>query len=132
MQTTLLNGTNIKKAHRQGKDGTCEFNCWGTTLFILSQTDKLEWVGSTYMKPFLKNKTMPKVNQGFEKGDILVLWGNAWHSNGVEHKELIHTAVYVGNGKFFHKKGMDESCYDTLEDVLHSYLHDNYEIRQLI
>lgn len=123
----LLNRNNIKQAHDLAKDNWEEtFNCWGATLFALGQIEELEWTDCQYMTEFLDNET-EEINKGEIKiGDILAMYD--WYDGDYR---LIHTAVYIGNGKFWHKCGGSQSYYHSEVDVLNSYNYDDYKILRL-
>lgn len=103
---------NLKHAHSISKSNNFDFNCWGTTLYILGETDYLDWVYSEDMIDFLESKTNNISNEDLQIGDILALYSEDY---------LIHTAVYLGKGLYFHKMGASNSEFTQLENILNTY-----------
>jgi hypothetical protein len=107
---------------------TRKLNCWGATLLILKEKNRLEWVTARRMDKFLKRRTknVNDANKGLKLGDILVIRD--------KDSELVHTAVYVGNDNWFHKRGALNSQYDHSRDIVLRYKRfgaENWEIRRL-
>jgi hypothetical protein len=133
--TTLLNNSNIKLAHKEGKEGNDSFNCWGTTLFILNKVQELRWIYREEITDFIEEHT--KIIESIDElktGDILVMCGDV--SDNYYHNEeyepgVIHTAVYVGKNLWFHKRGANESEFLPLECILDCYGHDEYTINRI-
>lgn len=122
----MNNNNNFNKrrfyyANIKGKGGHYGFNCWGATLFVLGQAKRLEWVTCGTMDRFLENKTKPVAI--WEIGDILVIRDGRW---------LEHTAVYIGGGLYFHKRGPNTSEVTDIKGVRKIYGGDVREHRRLI
>lgn len=112
MQTTsVLNNERLNTANEQGAYPTWGFNCWGATLFVLEGDDSLRWVEDDEMTDWLYDNTDP-IEEPTKDGDILVLWryGSLWH-----------TAVYMGEGQYFHKKGSNEAEITDISGVFGAY-----------
>ena len=124
MNTAILNKRNIKEAHELANYyGECNFNCWGATLYALGKINVLEWIDGEDMLDFSENNTIIQIKIRLRLGDILALY---------DEDGLIHTAIYVGAGKWWHKLGGLESIYSTKEEVLKWYPEGTfYEIRRL-
>lgn len=120
--STTLNTSNLNTAENEGKEGTDQFNCWGGTLYALGQIDELYWVNACDMTDFLEECTV-LVDEDIREGDILTLWS--------EYDGLVHTAVCVRDGVWWHKMGTDKSEYTDMQGVLDSYCWDSCEIRRL-
>lgn len=114
MENTLtLNKHRVYYANRTGQTRTGfwgGFNCWGATLFTLGARRKLEWVECREMENWLMENTRP-IHRPRKQGDILV----------VERYDLEHTAVYIGDGKYFHKRGPNTAEITDLAGVRRIY-----------
>lgn len=123
----VLNISNVNEAHELGKEGNADFNCWGETLFSLGYSDTLCWVNGEYMTKWLNVNTIVIPLENMQRGDILVLWQT-------ENKKILeHTAVYVGKGIFFHKRGSAISEFATMEHIKEIYWEGEYsEIRRYV
>jgi len=129
---TILNETRMNEAKEQGKGGTSQFNCWGCTLFILDISEDLYWVDNEEITKFIDCNTSiiikPKI------GDILVLYvypDVEWLDEEDVDPDILrisHTAVYVGDGKWFHKRGCNQSEFVTEKEIKEVYYE--YEIRE--
>ena len=120
--TTNLNKQRVYYSNRKGRFPTWGFNCWGATMFVLNVTARLRWVYEWNMREFLEEETEAVVDK-IQAGDILVMWSgfNLWH-----------TAVYIGNHKFFHKKGSNCAEITTLDGVKREYPEaDRIEYRRM-
>lgn len=125
---TVLNKTNLKIANKEGKGQNASFNCWGATLFVLNATNCLEWTNDYEMEYFLETKTFPIYEYQLKEGDILVLYGDEYFGEN----QLSHTAVYIGNGEYWHKKGELEAETIRLEEILDIYYdYDRIEYRRI-
>jgi hypothetical protein len=131
--TTLLNNSNIKLAHKEGKEGNDSFNCWGTTLFILNIVKELFWISREEITDFIERHTIiTGVSDKLKQGDILVMYGNTADEDYAEYGQIIiHTAVYIGKNLWFHKRGSNESEFLPLECILDCYGHDEYTINRI-
>ena len=75
-------------------------NCHGATLWFTHQTNELDGVEPGDMIYFIETETTPV--KGLPCiGDIVTFWQDFIPS--LEGRLLQHTAVYIGEGKFFHK-----------------------------
>lgn len=119
MQSTL-NKNRVYHANRKGKHGGSGFNCWGATLFVLGHADTLLWQNCTYMTRWLEDETV-EIEEATKPGDIIAVWSYC----------LEHTAVYIGHGRYFHKRGSNEAEILTLEGVKDIYPGE-YTFRRLI
>lgn len=88
------------------------FNCWGATLYALGAIKSLEWISGTQMEQWLESNTRP-IGKPRQPGDIVVfkMYGR-W---------LEHTAVYLGHGMYFHKRGANNAQITTLAGVRRTY-----------
>ena len=133
--------TNIRNGHKEGKEGTWDFNCWGATLYALGEMADLVWICASDMMDFLNEKTREVTEQEvMQKGDILVLYGydedamfEMDYNEDGDEIVLIHTAIYLGRGIFWHKMGANKSEFATQEEVVQGYEADfEYsEVRRL-
>ncbi len=109
----MMNIVNRQRMYYSKSKGyTRQFNCWGATTYVLEIHNRLNWLDVWTMEQILEDRTEP-VKGKIKIGDILVLRDN-WD-------ELQHTAIYIGGGKYYHKKGSDISEYCSLNDVLSAY-----------
>ena len=123
---TLLSLSNIERANEKAETDSWTFNCWGGTLYALNQTDILEWVDQCTMIDFLDDNTQIVDSDKLEIGDILALWINKYCL------VLEHTAVYIGEGVFWHKVGGKESEFGNQEQIQDKYPNGKYpQIRRL-
>lgn len=94
-------------------------NCWNATLLYHGVADKIEYTSDAEMEDFLHDKTINVSSEPAKIGDVIVLWDD----NG----ELVHTAVYLGDWKVWHKVGMyNERGYEitSVDSALLIYRHD--------
>lgn len=114
MSTIALNKRRVYYANNRGNKESYRsrtgFNCYGAVLFALGAMDKLAWVGEWYMLDWL-NKHTDKIYRPRRKGDII-----SFHECG-----LTHTAVYLGKGKYFHKRGMNTAEITDLRGIRETY-----------
>jgi len=113
-----------KAEYIQNLGHTRKLNCWGATLLLLKEKRRLGWVSEERMEKFLKQKTM-NVNKGFKIGDIAVFRDG--------YDVLQHTATYVGNGEWFHKRGGLDSRKERLLEIAKDYQSEGvtyWEIRR--
>lgn len=121
MQT--LNVSNLNKTVKLSKKYTWDFNCWGATQYILDKNPELEWIDKEAMEEFLDDNTVIIEKEDLKRGDILCLYDSIG---------LSHTAVYIRNGVYFHKKGCNNGEYATLESITDIYYNYEYiEFRRL-
>lgn len=123
----MLNTANVKNSYQLSKNSwNNDFNCWGTTLYILNELPYLSWVDEFDMQEFLDKKTKP-VTDNLQKGDILVLYNTNVTKGNRDH--LAHTAVYVGGGRWFHKRGPQDSRFSTKKEVILDYrIYSNHAV----
>lgn len=95
-----------------------EFNCWGATQYLLGHKEKIGWIEEKKMWSWLDKKTQVVTKSKLAVGDILVISRN----DGT----LIHTAVYVGRNKWFHKRGKWEALRESKKDILNHYAGELY------
>jgi hypothetical protein len=131
---TLINESNLDQAHEEGREGNGNFNCYCTSLFILGQVKELYWVDCPEITEFIHKHTIEVSNA--QRGDMLVMWEeDMCDEYGDEQDEdgciISHTAVYLGNGRWFHKEGGSKSSFGTQQDVLDAYLHAFWEYRRV-
>lgn len=90
-----LNNKLIEKLNGTNRKGP---NCWNATLLALRFSKNVEYTECRYMEHWLANRTVG-ISRLYKRkiGDILVI--------RALDKELLHTAVYVGDGLYWHKAG---------------------------
>ena len=99
----MLNKTNVSKMKRKGMTG--EFNCWGATAHALGAIKKPYWVCGHDMNSFIRKFTKSKSGE-FKEGDIVVIYNtDGGRLKKMAEYDLIHTAVYIGDGMWYHKLG---------------------------
>lgn len=113
---TILNYSNMEKAKAESIGSNGLFNCWGATLYVLNKIETLEWIDGYEMRHFLDNETFSIDESQLQIGDILVL-----NSEYAPEGELLHTAVYIGNNLFYHKRGQCNSAEASLAEILEEY-----------
>ncbi len=75
-----------------------DYNCHGLTLWLLGHESSLKWVETDTFEQFLKIvKKQEAKKPERKKGELLVIAVDD-HSNS-------HSAIYLGDGKYLHKKG---------------------------
>ena len=110
-----LNRRRVYHANSRAKYPTGAFNCWGATLFVLGEIDRLRWVELTEMSSWIRERTKEVEQEEIMIGDVVVLtYDDSLY-------DLEHTATYIGNGKFFHKKGSNYGEITDLDGVYESY-----------
>jgi len=120
---SIINKDNIKEAYALGKNGSNDFNCWGATLFALNKNTDLYWTSQKTMNEFLQKET-EKVFNKIKIGDILALYN--------KREGLLHTAVYIGRNKFFHKRGSNKAEYVTEQEIKNIYHeYESFEFRRI-
>lgn len=108
-----------------GERPTWDFNCWGATAYVLDMTDELYWWNHWQMDSLLEHETEDVANKRRRIGDILVL-------RRVRDGLLMHTAVYIGKGMYFHKMGSNNSSIMTYEQVTREYSYKNIAFRRVL
>lgn len=99
-------------------------NCWGTTLFILGFNPSLKWELYVPTAFALKKCSNLVTSTDYQIGDILVLKNNG---------TTVHTAIYIGQNKWFHKAGSLPPCNNRLKTIVDffSFCSNSYEIRRI-
>ena len=108
-----LNRRRVTYANHRGRMPHYErpyFNCWGATMFVLGGADRLNWLSGWRMQQWLDQNTR-EIYRPRKPGDIVAV--HAW---GLEH-----TAVYIGNSKYFHKQGGNVSEITDLAGIRRTY-----------
>ena len=131
---SILNRTNLEEAHFEGRNCRSHFNCWNATLFVLGKTGELYWSDVYEIEKFIYSETYEVSN--LRIGDILVLYGylDDYDLSEEENQDrILHTAVYTGKNKWFHKQGANKSEFVTEEEVKDIYCEDfeRSEIRRV-
>ena len=87
------------------------YNCWGATQkFFQPRQNKLHWADENEMKDWLETYTV-KCNP--KKHNIVAIYDN---------EGLIHTAVHIGQGKYYHKRGSyTAEIAPSINEVLDTY-----------
>jgi cell wall-associated NlpC family hydrolase len=111
----VLSNKRVGRANQKGANGTYDFNCWGATLYVLNVSRTLTWVEEHVMQEFLVKRTDKIKTEDIQEGDIFVMYGETWFGY------LQHTAVYIGEGMYFHKRGSKHSEITNLEDIFEIY-----------
>ena len=101
-----------------------DFNCWGATAFVLGIEDKLKWIEEEEMVGILEENTTIVETEARQRGDILTIYDGGGY-------RLSHTAVYLGRGKFFHKRGMNISEITDIGGIIRIYGNDKIEYRRV-
>lgn len=124
---TTVSDIRVNHVLNMAGEGTRDFNCWGASQYVLKVRDTLGWIETFEMSRWLSDNT--EVVKTPEVGDILALFGD----HPAVGKLLIHTAVYLGDGKYLHKLGAARAEQVSLQGVLKAYkeLCDAHELRRL-
>lgn len=117
--TAVLNVRRVRYANNRYKHPRAYYNCWGATLFVLGHARILQWIECGVMRRWLEENTEP-IHRPRKPGDIVAVYG--W---GLEH-----TAVYLGNGKYFHKMGSNRAEITDLAGVRKIY-DGKYEFKRV-
>lgn len=118
-----MNNNRLYYSNQRGKYGTTRFNCWGATAFILGIEYRLRWLQEFEMNEILKENTVIISDDKKQRGDILTIY-NSW--------SLEHTAIYLGRGKYFHKKGGNNSEITDINGVYAIYGKHRVEYRRVV
>jgi len=99
-------------------------NCWGTTAYIAKGIPELKFIPEEKAKEFLKTCMRVRGRGKHRFGDIIAIYANNegaakfWGRKG----SLLHTAICVGRGIYFHQQGAHgEFKVGTLEELLKVY-----------
>ena len=71
-------------------------NCWNATIMFFDDSEEVRFVSEEEMKQWLNENTEKDTHKICAPGTILAMYNDSG---------LIHTAVYVGKGTLFHKRG---------------------------
>lgn len=125
-EQAIVNDLRVNHVLSMAGNGTQDFNCWGASQYVTGVRNNLGWVEIEEMSNWLTDHTT-KVNKP-QAGDILTLF--AFLPVG---KLLLHTAVYIGDGKYLHKLGMLKAEVTNLRTVVRHYAQyqPKYEIRRI-
>lgn len=74
-------------------------NCWNTTMWVHGATDQRNWIDQDVIKNWVDRACMPIKAEDVKIGDICLFFNNR------DEKDLWHSAVYIGEGLWFHKRG---------------------------
>lgn len=115
MQALSLNKRRLYYSNSRKNRARSDYNCWGVTQFVLGFADRLKWLDEFEMKRWLDIYT-EKIYRPKKSGDILVVYDMLG-----TYYWLKHTAIYLGNGKYFHKQGSCVAEITTLEGIKETY-----------
>lgn len=104
-----------------GKRGS-NSNCWATTLYSVGAIKKLRYISSGNITKWIKDNTIKRRRRKPKRGDIIVFTVGLLFK-----KKIVHTAIYLGNGVYFHQRGWRgpwEMC--DLDRLFISYGEDYY------
>lgn len=109
----------LAEADKLGQSPTRSFNCHGATAYVthLADTNDLRWIQPDDMAPLLQNNTTEIQPLDIQRGDILALFDSRHN----DFDKLIHTATYLGQGNYWHKRGSAASEHTTLSGVIDTY-----------
>lgn len=119
-----MNNNRLYYSNNRGKRVTWGFNCWGATAFVLNLVDRLQWLQDWQMEDILHDYTKVVNENEIKRGDILVMC----YMSGT----LKHTAVYLGRGKYFHKRGSNFSEITDMNGICRVYSDENIEYRRVV
>lgn len=94
-------------------------NCWALTMMICGALDEPKWARLEEVEQWLATCTHAYEGEP-RPGDIFVMRS---HRNHGRIHCIEHTAMYLGNGTYWHKPGSDVGQYTTLEQMQYIY-HD--------
>jgi len=127
----ILNKHNVRLIHQCAKhEARIDFNCFGAVMFALDLRPDLSWLEEDF-NDFIFDKTQTELVEGnWRVGDILVMyeeWDTFYYPENPTNSDWmpIHAAVYVGQNKFFHKRGGNISEFVTLTQI--KSIYNNYE-----
>ena len=104
----LKNNNFLRKTPRLVKK--LHFNCWGATLAYFGVIKDPYWVHPMDMNLWINTHTKPV--KRLQVNDIAVFR---------QGETLIHTAIYFGNRKWWHKEGELETHSKTLREIKAMY-----------
>jgi hypothetical protein len=91
---------------------THDFNCWAGTLMYFNELKTPRWIEQREMIQWMEANTKRVTRK--RKNDIIALFDGG-------NEGLLHTAVYLGDGKVWHKKGANVAEITTIEKMLKVY-----------
>lgn len=112
----MLSNTRIEHVLGMGNTSTQDYNCWGATMFVLGAKDHLTWVDNPEISDWLMANCEPVKKP--EVGDVLGLF---FKDDAKKVARLMHTAVYIGNGRYLHKLGQQKAVIEPLSKVIRHY-----------
>lgn len=104
-----LSTSRIDDAFTQWRNGR-RFNCWGATLFVLNVLGRPVWAEQDVMEAWLEQNAKPVYRP--RPGDVVTIYN---------YGTLSHTAVCLGKGRYFHKKGSNIAEVTDLAGVKRTY-----------
>ena len=116
-----LSSKRLTEVLQWAKDSpTREYNCWGSTLYMLGIVHELQWENDTAVM-YRHINPMELVSGDIEPGDVIVI-----DKEVNDGRELIHTGVCVYGGDkdsamFLHKRGQNTSELATEQQVRDTY-----------
>lgn len=116
MQTLELNKRRIYYSNCRKNKYRGDYNCWGATQFVLGFTDRLRWIWDESEMQRWLDMYAEKIYRPKKPGDILAI-----HETFFGHTYLRHTAVYLGDGKYFHKQGSAKADITTIQGIKDTY-----------
>lgn len=112
----MLSNTRIEHVLGMGSTFTQDYNCWGATMFVLGAKDHLTWVDNPEISDWLMANCEPVKRP--QIGDVLGLF---YKDDAKKIARLMHTAVYIGNGRYLHKLGQQKAVVEPLAKVIAHY-----------
>lgn len=112
---TPLKYKRVKYANNRGNNYAVlhKFNCYSATRFVLGHAQRLAWTDFKTMQRWLYDYT-EEIHRPRKPGDIVTV-------HVYPDKWLQHTAVYIGGGKYFHKKGSNCAEITDLKGIRQIY-----------
>ena len=120
---SIVKNNRLYYSNQKGKYGTRKFNCWGSTAFVLGIRDRLYWLGMYEMEAILEEYTDVIEETDIQRGDILTIY---------DQGGLTHTAIYLGRGRYFQKKGGNNSEITDIGGVFEIYGDYQVEYRRVV
>lgn len=112
----MLSNTRIEHVLGMGNTFTQDYNCWGATMFVLGAKDHLTWVDNPEISDWLMANCKPVKRP--QIGDVLGLF---YRNESDKTAFLVHTAVYIGDGRYLHKLGQQKAVVEPLSKVVRHY-----------
>lgn len=92
-------------------------NCWALTMLICGGIRRPTWAHVDQVEEWLEDKTHD-IDDAPRAGDIFIM--RSRFARGRD-RCMEHTAVYMGNGIYWHKPGADVGQYTTMADMQEQY-----------